>query len=197
MGTWIFLRHGESEANKARVFSGHQDVALTALGRQQATEAGAGVHALLDNQPLRVAWSSDLQRAMETGQRCLEAAGINLPLQTHKGLRERHLGHWQGQDIDRLKAEGARKVLTSWNGAAPGGESLAQMSKRALQMLANIDESGPVLLVGHGGLIRALVGLIDATPLEEIGRLNILNAVPICRTVRRGQWAEIAQRIAG
>jgi broad specificity phosphatase PhoE len=134
---------------------------------------------------------------METGERCLKAAGINLPIQIHQDLRERHLGAWQGQDIDRLKAEGARKVLTSWKGAAPGGESLAQMSKRAVQLLETFPEVGPVLLVGHGGLIRALVGLVDGTPLEEIGRVNIHNAVPISRTLRDGQWGEIARRIAG
>lgn len=197
MGTWIFLRHGESEANKARVFSGHQDVPLTDFGRQQATAAGVKIRELLGEQPLHMAWSSDLQRAVETAQRCLDAAGINLPLQIDKALRERHLGAWQGQDIDRLKTKGARKVLTSWNGAAPGGESLAEMSKRALRLLETIDESGPVLLVGHGGLIRALVGLIDGTPLEEIGHLNILNAAPISRTIRPEQWGEIARRIAG
>jgi broad specificity phosphatase PhoE len=197
VNTWIFLRHGESEANQARVFSGHQDVSLTALGRQQATTAGTTLRELLGDQPLRFAWSSDLRRAMETGERCLEAAGINLPLQIHRDLRERHLGDWQGKDIDQLKAEGARKVLTSWNGAAPGGESLAQISKRAVQLLETLPEAGPVLLVGHGGLIRALVGLVDGTPLEEIGRMNILNAVPISRTIRGGQWGEIARRIAG
>ena len=134
---------------------------------------------------------------METGERCLKAAEINLPIQIHSALRERHLGSWQGEAIDRLKAQGAREVLTSWNGAAPGGESLAQMSQRAVQLLETLPDSGPVLLVGHGGLIRALVGLIDGGPLEEIGRLNVLNAVPITRTLHRGQWGEIARRIAG
>lgn len=197
MNTWIFLRHGESEANKARVFSGHQDVPLTELGRQQATAAGAKLREQLKGQTLRFAWCSDLQRAVETGQRCLDAAEINLPLQIHKDLRERHLGSWQGQDIDRLKSEGARTVLTSWTGAAPGGESLAQLSMRAVQLLKTSQESGPILLVGHGGLIRALIGLIDDSPLDEIGRLNIPNAVPISRVLRHGQWGEIARRIAG
>ena len=32
---WIFLRHGESEANRVASSPGHQDVALTALGEEQ------------------------------------------------------------------------------------------------------------------------------------------------------------------
>ena len=40
MSHWIFIRHGESVANKARVFSGHQDVPLTELGKEQAAAAG-------------------------------------------------------------------------------------------------------------------------------------------------------------
>jgi bisphosphoglycerate-dependent phosphoglycerate mutase len=45
--------------------------------------------------------------------------------------------------------------------------------------------------VGHGGLIRVLLGLIDDTPTDQIGKLNIPNAVPIERTIADGRWGKI------
>jgi broad specificity phosphatase PhoE len=54
-----------------------------------------------------------------------------------------------------------------------------------------VHPSGPILLVGHGGLIRVLLGLIDDTPTDQIGKLNIPNAVPIERTIADGRWGKI------
>ena len=127
MNQWIFLRHGESEANKARVFSGHQDVALTARGRDQAVKAGIQIQRLLGQHTLDSVWSSDLQRARNTAQLALSAANIDCAIQEHTALRERHLGDWQGQSIDRLKPTGERDILLAWKGAAPGGESLERL----------------------------------------------------------------------
>jgi broad specificity phosphatase PhoE len=188
---WFFLRHGESEANRARVFSGHHDVPLTSLGREQASKAGLEIQELLNGTKLSSVWSSDLQRARETADRALQAAQINIPVHTHSALRERHLGEWQGQSIDALKASGSRDILHAWTGAAPGGESLAALSVRATELLATVHPSGPILLVGHGGLIRVLLGLIDDTPTDQIGKLNIPNAVPIERTIADGRWGKI------
>ena len=188
MSLWIFLRHGESEANRARVFSGHQDVALTALGINQARAAGEEFASL---PPLQCVLSSDLQRARHTAELALEAASCDLPIQTTPALRERNLGVWQGQSIDRLKAEGAREVLHSWRGHAPGGESLADLADRAVGFLADRPDEGTTLVAGHGGLIRVLLGLIDGTPLDEIGRVNIPNARPLTRELGPTTWAGI------
>ena len=192
MSLWIFLRHGESEANRARVFSGHQDVGLTPLGEAQAREAG---EQLVSLGPLQHVLSSDLQRARRTAELALQAAQCDLPILTTPTLRERHLGAWQGESIDRLKAEGARTVLHSWRGHAPDGESLANLADRAVGFLADLPDHGTTLVAGHGGLIRVLLGLIDGTPLDEIGRVNIPNAVPITRQVNPDTWARISRQL--
>lgn len=197
MSLWVFLRHGESEANKARQFSGHQDVALTELGRHQANTAGTALRAILDHQRLWCAYSSDLQRARHTAQLALNAASITVPLNEHAALRERCLGAWEGQAIDAIRNSEEGKKLISWEGHAPGGESLADVAKRAVELLSGIHAEGPVLIVGHGGLIRALLGLLDGTPLEEIGRVNIPNAVPIAREVDPNKWTDISIQLSG
>ena len=41
MTTLIFVRHGQSESNLAKVFTGQGNTPLTALGRAQAERAAA------------------------------------------------------------------------------------------------------------------------------------------------------------
>ena len=198
MTRWIFLRHGESQANANRVFSGHHDVALTNRGREQARAAGSTMSHILQSSSLQRAFSSDLQRARVTAELALETLSSPLAIETTPALRERNLGQWQGESIDQLKASGARDVLLTWHGTAPGGESLYDVAMRAIPYLMNVDEAvGPVLLVGHGGLIRTLIGLIDNEPLEQIGSIHINNAEPIVRDIESGQWGRIQTRITG
>ncbi|MGB0641395.1 MAG: histidine phosphatase family protein, partial [Myxococcota bacterium] len=188
-----------SEANAARVFSGHQDVALTSLGRKQAQEAGAVIHQILGTDTIQSAFSSDLQRAKITAEITLGCLNSPPSLQISEALRERNLGTWQGESIDKLKATGAKDVLLTWKGAAPGGESLYDLALRSIPFLMNRHDKkrGPHLLVGHGGLIRMLIGLIDDAPLEEIGLININNAEPIVRDIESGLWTRIHNRITG
>ena len=197
MNQWIFLRHGESIANQQRVFSGHQDVELTEHGREQAIQAGVQIKQLLRGQVPHTAWSSDLIRARETATLALSAAHFDCTLNIDPALRERNLGDWQGHCIDALKASGERDILLTWKGHAPGGESLADISLRAVQLLKSLPQQGPILIVAHGGLIRALVGLLDGTDREQIGRVNIPNAQPIERWVSDVRWTQIFRELSG
>ena len=197
MNQWIFLRHGESTANQRRVFSGHQDVPLTDLGRNQALEAGKKLHSLLKDTPLAAVWSSDLVRAEETARLALTHASFDGDIRTDSALRERNLGAWQGKSIDDLQRSGHRDILLTWEGHAPGGESLADIALRAVRLLCTVQASGPVLIVAHGGLIRALLGLLDCTEHAEIGRVNIANAQPIERWIPDNRWVEIFDELRG
>ena len=47
----------------------------------------------------------------------------------------------------------------------------------------------------EGGLIRVLLGLIDGTPWDEIGRVNIPNAIPMTRTVGPETWTDILRSL--
>jgi broad specificity phosphatase PhoE len=194
---WIFLRHGESEANRARVFSGHHDVELTALGETQARQAGREIAELLGGARLDLVLSSDLQRAVRTAVLATEAAGQTTTIGRHPSLRERHLGEWQGESIDKLKASGERSILHTWHGRAPGGESLAELAHRSITPLARLGPAENVLLVGHGGLIRVLIGLLDGLDTTLIGPMNIPNGIPILRVVPSGRWADIATELSG
>ncbi len=194
MSTWIFLRHGESTANAARVFSGHQDVPLTNRGRAQAREAGEALRPVLENVAPLVAISSTLQRARETTEIALGVLGISTPIQTLPDLRERRLGDWQGKSIDALKAIGARDVLLQWDGRPPGGgESLQDLARRLLPCLAEHDSSTTVFVGCHGGVIRTVVGLADGMSLADLCRWNVPNCLPIVREYPSGIWQDLVR----
>jgi len=188
---WVFLRHGESRANKERWLSGHVDVELTEAGREQARAAG---EALADI-PFVRAWSSDLQRARETAEIAL--AGRDVSLTTTPALRERFLGDWGHMAIDEMRARGGMDLLIRWDGQPPGGESQADLAARLLPWFvenALADGEGPVLIAAHGGVIRVLLGLIDGMDVHEIGKHKVANAVPLERRVSAARWRELAER---
>ncbi len=187
MSRWVFLRHGESVANRERWLSGHVDTPLTDLGRQQAREAGARLAEL----PFSRAWCSDLRRARETAE--LALAGRAVPLEATPALRERFLGDWGRRSIDDMRAAGGMAVLIRWEGRPPGGESQADLAARLLPWFASQpDDPAPRLVAAHGGVIRVLLGLIDGMDVDEIGKHRVANAQPIERTVTAARWGALA-----
>ncbi len=193
---WLFLRHGESTANAARRLSGWEDVALTSRGQSQARSAGRE----LATRALSRVLTSDLRRAHHTAEICLRewTAQRQEPapeIEVHEALRERNLGTFQGQELDHLRASGQTALLLGWASRPPQGESHADLAARALPLLASLpEETGPTLLVAHGGLLRTLLGLLDGTPLDQIGQNRIANATVIERRLAPGHWSDLSQQ---
>ena len=186
MPGWIFLRHGQSEANVERWLSGWVDSPLTGLGRKQAAEAKRVCSAW----PIERAYSSDLSRAVDTAQIVLQ--GRSLSFKRSSKLRERNMGEWAHKSLDVVRAEGLSHRLTDWNGAPPGGESNAQLGWRVLTYLAALPPiSGNTLIVAHGGLIRVVLGLVDSQPYSEIGKTVIQNCVPHVRELLEDGFHEL------
>ena len=98
----VFARHGESEWNKANLFTGWADVDLSEKGTQQAIDAGklikeAGIE-------FDQAYTSVLKRAIKTTNLALEASDqLWVPVEKSWRLNERHYGGLTGKN----KAEAA------------------------------------------------------------------------------------------
>ncbi len=112
-GTLILLRHGESEWNKANLFTGWVDVPLSDKGRAEATRGGE----LLTEQDLLpdVLHTSLLKRAISTAELALAAADRQwIPVRRSWRLNERHYGALQGKDKAQTLAEYGEEQFMTW-----------------------------------------------------------------------------------
>jgi broad specificity phosphatase PhoE len=170
--TTIFLaRHGESDWNHERRWQGHADRPLTQRGRQQA-EALAD---RLEGIALDEIYSSDLQRTRDTAR--VIAARRGLTVEELPALREVDVGLWSGltrdEAEDRFPEDFARwrDGGTGWR----GGETYEEMSDRVLAAVREVvrrQPNGRVLIVSHGGPIRAIHAAALGMDVHEYRRLR-------------------------
>ncbi|MGH3022030.1 MAG: histidine phosphatase family protein [Gaiellaceae bacterium] len=155
MTTVYLARHGQSDWNATRRWQGHADRPLTDLGRRQAVELAER----LAETPLDAVYSSDLLRARETAEAVATPRG--LPVHALPELREVDVGSWSG--LTRAEAEERfPEAFARWRDGGHGwedGEAYEEMAERvfaAVLRVAAEHPGGAVLLVAHGGPIRAL-----------------------------------------
>jgi probable phosphoglycerate mutase len=67
--TLYFARHGQTQANLEKRFSGKKDTPLTSVGREQAAEIGSVLKRELGIRPTIACVASPLQRARTTSYR--------------------------------------------------------------------------------------------------------------------------------
>lgn len=155
MATILLARHGETDWNAERRWQGHTDRPLNERGLTQA-------HALaerLDPIQLQAVYSSDLERARETAREVAERQGI--PHHQDPALREVDVGSWAGMtksEAEERDPEGYERWLQGYPGWTDG-ESYEEMTERvvrAVREIASRHQDRPVLVVSHGGPIRAL-----------------------------------------
>jgi len=147
----LLARHGQSDWNATRRWQGHADRPLTEKGREQARALAERLrHVELD-----AVYSSDLRRAADT------AAAVSNEVIELPALREVDVGSWSG--LTRAEAEERfPDGVARWREGLPGwedGESYEELTRRVLAAVLEIarrHEGGRVLVVSHGGPIRAL-----------------------------------------
>lgn len=162
MTPFLFLRHGESTANRDGVIAGSTDVALTALGEAQAREAAIA----LAGSGIRRIVASPQRRALRTAEIVAETLG--LPVATDAGLVERHWGEWEGRPVVER---------SSYLMVPEGGESWEAFRDRAWAACEPVLAAGPVplLIVAHAGIMRVLRAQLG---LDFAGK-GVANGLPM------------------
>ena len=113
IGTLVLLRHGESDWNRANLFTGWVDVDLSDKG---VAEADAGGELLVEHELLPdVLHTSVLRRAIRTAELTLSAADrMWIPVRRSWRLNERHYGALQGKDKAQTLAEFGEEQFMLW-----------------------------------------------------------------------------------
>lgn len=146
----LLARHGETEANAARVVQ-LPNARLSAVGRQQAQRlavrvAGCGLAHIV---------CSDMPRALETVAPIAARTGV--PVTVDSLLRERDFGDLRGTPYDELRVD-----PFAVDYAPPNGETWVEFHERVARAWTLVTElaarvPGSLLVVTHGLVCRALV----------------------------------------
>lgn len=168
-----FIRHGESEANKAGFFAGWLDAPLTERGVKQAALTAE----FLQSVPFDAFYASDLSRAYDTG--CAVAALRSMPVKTSRALREVHAGTWEGKLVEEI-ATCHSAEYAAWREQIglytfPEGESVAGMQQRMREEVEAIARRHPgqtVCIATHATPIRVMEAVWRGVPLEKLQTID-------------------------
>jgi 2,3-bisphosphoglycerate-dependent phosphoglycerate mutase len=195
MSTLILVRHGQSIWNAENRFTGWVDVALSEEGRAEAKRAGERLAA--EGYRVDKAFTSTLDRAIETGRIILETLGQgNLEQVQAWELNERFYGALTGRNKAQTAEEfGAEQVhiwRRSYDVPPPGGESLKDTTNRTIPYFERVVlpatlEHGVVLVSAHGNSLRSIVKDLDGLDDEAVTRLEIATGVPIVYEMTDGK----------
>lgn len=167
MTTILLVRHGETDWNLHRRLQGHADTPLNDRGREQA----GALAAELAHEPIDAVYSSDLVRAHETARIVAERHGLHVT--AIDALRERNFGTWEGLSDDEIEARFPERQ----DGVLGDGETREEMAHRVLDALQRIAEQHPdgrVLVVSHGGPLRAVLRHCGVDGVERIDNCHIV-----------------------
>jgi len=184
MAELILARHGETGWNVGKIYRGRSDVGLDEVGIKQAELLGK----YLTNYGLEAIYSSPLKRALTTAN--IIAHYQKIDVQIAEGLVDFDYGEWQclpEQEVKRLYPA----LLNEWHNnphkiRMPGGESLEDVRKRAIEVVNDVvsNYQRDVVLVSHRVvnkvLICSLLGLDNSyfwNIKQDVGGITVFNYV--------------------
>jgi probable phosphoglycerate mutase len=174
--TLYFIRHGETDWNRAGRLQGRLDIPINETGKSQARRNALELKEMLEGHAALDFIASPLLRARQTME--IVRQGLDLPpggYRTDERLQEISFGAWEGMSWKELKesdraAYDVRKT-DPWSSAPPGGESYAEVTKRVVAWMAGMTRDSVV--VSHGGISRCIRGIALQLPTEEIPHLEV------------------------
>jgi len=171
------VRHGETLWNNTLRYQGHADIPLNEKGVEQAHSLGRR----LQKEGFDAFYASDLRRAYHTASIIASYQGGRV--QARSALREINFGSWEGLTREEIRLRFAQVAEKWWRAPLttrlPDGETLQEVVDRAIAEIRRIVDDHPdgkVLVVSHGGTIRACIGYLLGLDLNNYWRLRQDNA---------------------
>ena len=180
MTTVLLVRHGRTSANSAGVLAGRSSgVELDEVGRTQVAAVGQR----LVKVPLVALVSSPLQRCRQTSEALLAARDDGLDVTVEEGVTECGYGDWTGKALKDLAQEDLWKTVQTHPSHVrfPGGESMTEMSARAVQAVRRWDaqiaaehgDHAVWAVVSHGDPIKAILADALGLHLDQFQRIMV------------------------
>ena len=173
MRLWL-VRHGETEANVAGLYSGHAPTPLTERGIAQAQSLSG----LLHNVPFDNVLCSELERAHHTTQLIL--GDREIPVRNMPELNEMFFGDWEmrhHRDLAREDAENYAVWCNDWQNATPtNGEGFQAFSLRVERFIAQLDDykmCQNLLVVSHQGVLSVLIARLLSMPAAAMWHFRV------------------------
>jgi broad specificity phosphatase PhoE len=173
--TLYFARHGQTEANLAKRFSGKKDTPLTALGRAQAEEIALVLKRELGVGPAIACVSSPLARARATMEIARTVLGLSPDgYGIEPRIREIDLGQWdqltqaEARALDPAYYD--RRAQDKWDVPALGGENYADVAARLTDWIKDLKTD--TFAVSHGAATRILRGLFAGLDADRMSALS-------------------------
>jgi 2,3-bisphosphoglycerate-dependent phosphoglycerate mutase len=180
MTTVLLIRHGRTSANTAGVLAGRTSgVELDAVGARQVAEVGSRLAGV----PLRAVVTSPLRRCRQTSHALVQGRTDGCPVVPEQGLVECGYGEWTGKALRDLAKDKLWSTVQTQPSAVrfPGGESMTEMSARAVNAIRTWDgrmaaEHGPHAVwaaVSHGDVIKAILADALGMHLDAFQRILV------------------------
>ena len=178
------IRHGQSETNLARRFTGWAQVNLTEQGVEDAKRAGEYLKGISFDR----IYSSDLIRAVQTAQNAIPGCE---PVQLSI-LREISVGELERQMIDECAAkygETFAENRSKRNFVPYGGENQEMLRQRVEQFLQMLEENPCEMVAAfvHAGVVQTALDLVLGMPVDR-RHLRCLNGSVTVFEYENGRW---------
>lgn len=172
MSTIYLFRHGQTEFNRDKIFSGWLDSKLTPLGIEQAKTLGI----LLKDKKINIAYHTRLSRSIDT---------LNIVLKNHPEctkiliddrIIERSYGNLAGlthqEIIQGLGIGQYEQWHRGYYDQPPGGECFDDVEKRVLSFIAAVKrkyggKNLGIAISAHGNSIRLFRKIMEKASIEE------------------------------
>lgn len=174
MAKFFLVRHGETRWNKEQRYQGCSDVPLSSVGMAQAQM----LRERLSSEDIDVIYASDLCRAMETAR--IIASAHKLQVIVSRELRELDFGELEGMPVEEVNQR-YPQIARAWSThppdfVFPGGEGLQELFSRVSPFARRLQQDHSektVLIVTHGGVVRALLCALLGLGLEHWWQLRV------------------------
>ena len=167
-----FIRHGETDYNKAKIYQGHLDIPLNETGISQAENARDELAGLVFDE----IYSSPLLRAKKTAEIINEKQGATLVLDNR--LKEINCGEMQGKCANDLSEDTIKDFHE--NPEKYNAETSADFCVRVEDFFKEIEDSDKnILIVSHCGVYRAIYRYLNQIEEYHFEMTGIKNATAV------------------